>query len=277
MSFTISTKKETTCKKHKFCIYHHHLSMEDLDKYIIEIMFDENKLNQLFQPFTNFNSEDRIFQLKRFIDNSFLNRESEVSDSEIETTIKNNTNKSYYSFFAEALLARLSIDYIDNKLITGVISVDDNVEAVGTGADVCMFSDENLVIGEAKFYGVLAGGVTSIIEDSSFESKLKSYIKKLTSMKEKIVLKDIEGNINEKTQDEIKKIPLIFTGFILHTKNKNDDYETYYNKISTSTITNFPDHYNLHLYHLPIKLKNELIFKVQRQALDFIIKLKSTF
>lgn len=146
------------------------------------------------------------------------------------------------------------------------------------GADVCMFSDKNLVLGEAKFYGALAGGVSSIIKDISFESKLKSYIKKMTSMKDKIVLKDIEGNINEKTQDEIKKIPLIFTGFILHSKNKSDNYETYYNKISTSTntITNFPDHYNLHLYHLPIKLKNELIFKVQRQALNSIIKLKST-
>ena len=275
MSFTIQTKRESICKKYKFCIYHHELSMENLDKYILQIMFDEFKLNQLFQPHTSINSENRIYQLKRFIDNSFINRENDVIDNEIKKIIEDNNNNSYYSFFAEALLARLSIDYIDSQLITGVVLIDDTIETIGTGADVCMFSDDNLVLGEAKFYGLLSGGVTSILEDKSFDSKLKSYIKKLTSIKGKIILKNIEGIINEKTQDEIKKIPLIFTGFILHTKSIKDEYEIHYDKITKFNTTNFPDHYHVHLYHLPIKLKNDLIYKVQRKALDLIIELKN--
>jgi hypothetical protein len=274
MSLTILDKKESACKKHKFCIYHHTLTMEELDNYILLIMFDEVKLNQLFQPFTKFNTEDRIYQLQRFIDNSFINRETDVTDIEVKKIISDNHNNSYFSFFAEALQARLSIDYIDAKLVTGVIMLDDTIESVGTGADVCMFSDKNLVLGEAKFYGKLSGGVKSIIEDKSFESKLKSYIKKLTTLKEKIILKDIEGTINEKTQDEIKKISLIFTGFVLHTKSKKDNYDKHYDKLSTIKIDDFPKHYHLHLYHLPINLKGELIFKVQKKALELIIKLK---
>jgi len=274
MSLTIQTKKESKCKKYKFCIYHHELSLADLDVYILQIMFDETKLNQLFQPNSTLNIDDRINQLRRFIETKFINREKDVTVQEIEKAISENENNSYYSFFAEALLARLNIDWIDDKLITGVILVDDTIKTVSTGADVCMYSDENLVLGEAKFYNNLGGGLDSIITDKSFESKLESFINKLSKQKNSFFLKNIDGIINKKTQDEIKALPLIFTGFVLHTKSIKNNYDTHYEKVDAININNFEKHYQAHLYHLPIESKEELIFKAQKKALDLIIELE---
>jgi hypothetical protein len=275
MSFTIDTKKESSCKNHKFCIYHHELSMEDLDDYIIQIMFDKSKLHQLFEPNTTFESKKRLNQLRRFIETDFKNKEEKITDGDIEDRIKDNTNPSYFSFFAEALLARLNIDYIDNELATAVISVTETIKDGKTGADVCMFSDDNLVIGEAKFYGGLSGGLSAIIDDSSFTSKLDSYCTNIIAADCEIIIKGITGDVKEKSTEEIKKMPFTFTGFVLHTKNDRNNYDTHYEKIDGVIIDNMPGHFRIHLYHLPVKSKEELIFKVQRTALDLIVKLKS--
>lgn len=275
MSFTIQTKKESACKNHKFCIFHHELSIEDLDNYILQIMFDETKLHQLFEPHTVFESKKRLNQLRKFIETEFKNNEEKILDREIEDKISTNKNPTYFSFFAEALLARLNIDYIDKNLVTGVISIKETIKDGKTGCDVCMFSDKNLVVGEAKFYETLDGGLTAIKEDSSFKSKLESYCNNIIVSDCEIILKDITGDIREMKMDEIKKLPFIFTGFILHTKNIRDIYDTHYEKIEMLKIDNMPKHFKVHLYHLPLKSKKELIFKVQRMALDLIVKLKN--
>ena len=160
-------------------------------------------------------------------------------------------------------------------MITGVIAVNDNLTKISTGADVCMFSDKSLVLGEAKFYSALYGGVGKIIKDSSFRSKLEDYVKNILNSNSEIILKGITGELSEKTSDEIKKLPLVLSGFILHTIEKNViKYETSYKLIDKVKITNFPSHYKIHLYHLPIESKKELIFKAQRKALDLIINVK---
>ena len=138
-----------------------------------------------------------------------------------------------------------------------------------------MFSDKNLVIGEAKFYGGLSGGLYAITNDTSFLSKLESYCNIIISSEIEIILKEITGDIREKTMAEIKNIAFIFSGFVLHTKNMSDNYDTYYEKIKEIDIKNMPNHFHIVLYHLPVKSKEELIFKVQRKALDLIIELKS--
>jgi hypothetical protein len=276
MSLTIQIKKESSCKNHKFCIYHHTLSMDELDSYILQIMFDETNLHQLFEPNQAFEPQKRLNQLRRFIETGFKNREEEITNGDIKNRIKNNTNPSYFSFFAEALLARLNIDLIDNKLATGVISVTETIKDGKTGADVCMFSDESLVLGEAKFYGGLSRGLTSIIDDSSFKSKLESYCNKIIASDCEIIIKDITGDVKEKSAEEIKQMSFTFTGFVLHTKSMRDNYETHYEKISTVAITDMPSQFKICLYHLPVKSKEKLIFKVQRTALELIIKLKSS-
>lgn len=276
MSFNIHTKKESSCTKHRFCIFHHELTMKDLDNYILDIMFDETKLHYLFEPSTIISPEKRINQLRRFIAPEFKNLEETISDDVINDKINANKNPTYFSFFAEALHARLNIDYIDNKLVTGVISIKETIKTVSTGADVCMFSDSNLIIGEAKFYGALSSGLNSIITDSSFLSKLESYCNNVIEADFAIIIKNISGDIREKTLEEIKKIPFIFSGFVLHTKNDTNNYETYYNKIEDVVIKDMPNHFKIHLYHLPVNSKEELIFKVQRTALDLIVKLKSS-
>ena len=250
--------------------------MEDLDNHILEELYDESKLNYLFQKNVSFSKKDTIKQLQRFVENTFINRENDVDNDEIDRFIDSNNNETYYSFFAEALLARLNINYIDRDLVIGVIAVNDNLTKISTGSDVCMFSDEYLVLGEAKFYGKLYNGVTKIIKDESFKSKLDDYIKNLLSSTTEITLKGITGDISEKTSDEIKKIPLILSGFVLHTKDSINKYESSYKLIDKVNIPNFPDHYQIHLYHLPIESKRDLIFKAQRKALDLIISLKTT-
>lgn len=271
MSLTITNKSKSTCAQNEFSIYEHSLSLADLDNYILDILYDKHKLNYLFQMNVSITGKDRIIQLQRFIETDFCGREKEVDDIEIKTYMALNKNETYYSFFAEALLARLNIDYIDSKLISGVISTNENLTKISTGADVCMFSENNLVIGEAKFYNSLNKGIHSIIKDESFSSKLSDYLKNVISSSSEIVLKNIVGDISKKTSSEIKKMPLTLSGFVLHTKNKSDKYTTTYKLIDKINIIDFPGHYKIHLYHLPIGSKEELIFKAQRTALDLII------
>lgn len=275
MSLSIINKSKSKCSKYEFSIYEHTLTLAELDNYILEILYDETKLNYLFQVNEPLKKEVRIKQLQRFIGNPFRNREEFVLDAEILKNISDNVSKqSYYTFFAEALLARLNIDFIDNKLVTGVIRVGENISVTGHGADVCMYSDDILVLGEAKFYSDLYSGTYRIIKDSSFVSKLEDYISHLNGASN-ILIKGINGDITTKTESEIKKTPLILTGFVLHTQEiPTKKYKKCYDLIDKISISNFPSHYKIHLYHLPIKSKNELIFKAQRTAIDLIIKEK---
>jgi hypothetical protein len=275
MSLTITNKALSKCSNYEFNIYEHTLTLPDLDNYILNILYDETKLNYLFQVNEPLKKNDRIKQLQRFIGNPFRNREEKVHDTEILKNIKDNeTKQSYYTFFAEALLARLNIDFIDDKLITGVLRVGDNISVTGHGADVCMYTEDKLVLSEAKFYGELYGGAYKIVNDKSFISKLEDFISQINGANN-IVLKGINGDITAKTEDEIKKMPLILSGFILHAQETPESiYQKSYNLVDKILIKDFPSHYKIHLYHLPIESKNDLIFKAQRTALDLIIKEK---
>jgi len=277
MSLIIINKKKSTCLKYEFNIYEHTLSLADLDNYVLEILYDEAKLNYLFQVNEPVKKEDRIKQLQRFVGNPFRNREEKVLDEEILKDIEDHQSKqTYYTFFAEALLARLNIDLIDNKLVTGVLKIGENINVTGHGTDVCMYSEDNLALGEAKFYSDLYGGTYKIFKDNSFNSKLEDYIARINGANE-IILKGIDGNITIKTQDEIKNLPLILSGFVLHTQEiPIINYSKSYNLVEKIKIKDFPPHYKIHLYHLPIESKNELIFKAQRKALDLIIQLKTS-
>lgn len=275
MSLTIKNKALSKCSKYEFNIYEHSLTLPDLDNYILNILYDETKLNYLFQVNELLKKGDRIKQLQRFIGNPFRNREEDVLDSEIlKNILDNETKQSYYTFFAEALLARLNIDFIDNKLISGVLKIGDNISVTGQGADTCMYSDDVLILGEAKFYGYLYNGIYKIVKDVSFESKLEDYISHINGANN-ITIKGINGDITTKTEAEIKKMPLILTGFVLHTQETpNSIYQKSYKLVDKILIKDFPSHYKIHLYHLPIESKNDLIFKAQRIAMNLIIKEK---
>jgi len=274
MVLNIEEKAASSCGKYKFHIYNHKLSYVELDEYILQVIYDADKLNYLFQPHKSLTDNDRVLQLQRFIETDFCNREEEVTNEEIWQYINNNNNESYYSFFAEALLARLNIDYIDKKLVTGVINIGDNLTKVATGADVCMFSEENLVLGEAKFYSSFSQGLRKVINDESINSKLNDFIKQVMSANTVIILKNIEGSVSHKSASEIRSFPLILSGFVLHNKNKTNNYNRTYKSVNSISLVNFPEKYKIHLYHLPIESKEELIFKAQRSALDLIIKEK---
>jgi len=273
MSLTISSKTKSKCAKYEFSIYEHSLSFVDLDKYILEIIYDSNKLNYLFQLNNPLSGKDRVKQLQRFISSSFRNREENVCDGEIYADIKSNSKlAAYYTFFAEALLARLNIDFIDNDLVTSVLRIGDNIKITGNGADVCMLSKNNLVLGEAKFYADLYSGAYKIVKDKSFISKLDDYISRINGANN-ITIKGINGDVTILTEDEIKKIPLTVSGFVLHNQDPiSTNYTKTYNLVNSININNLPNHYRIHLYHLPIESKEEFIFKAQRTALNLIIK-----
>ncbi len=275
MSLTITNKSKSSCSKYEFSVYEHALTLTDLNDYILDILYDESKLNYLFQVDEPLKKEDRIKQLQRFIGNPFRNREEAVTDAEILKNISDNKGKqSYYTFFAEALLARLNIDFIDNTLVTGVLRVGDNISVTGHGADACMYSENNLILGEAKFYGKLYKGAYRIVNDNSFISKAEDYISRINGANS-ITIKGIDGDITTKTEDEIKKIALTLSGFVLHThETPNTKYDTSYNLVNNIKIKDFPANYKIHLYHLPIESKKDLIFKAQRMAIDLIIKEK---
>ena len=87
-------------------------------------------------------------------------------------------NNAYYSFFAEALMSYLNLIYLDNKLTFGVIAIDETITDQHTGVDSCMYSDQSIILGEAKFYKSFNAGKNKIINDfndNSLISKIKSF------------------------------------------------------------------------------------------------------
>lgn len=259
--------------RYSFNIYNHSLTMEDLEKTISNILFDNKILSYLFTGISK-ESEDkrkRILMLRRFIPVEFYNKEKSVIenwDVEKKLIINDmNKNNGYYSFFAEALMAYLNLIYLDNKLTFGVINIDETITDQHTGVDSCMYSDNNIVLGEAKFYKNFNDGKNKIINDfsnNSLMSKIRSlYVKTIQS---DILIKNINEDELTLTFEEFNNKKIVLSGFILH--NQSNSYE-YSSIVNVGDIKELSD-YNIVFYHLPIKDKSELIMKIIKRALELI-------
>lgn len=259
----------------KFNIYTHKLSFEELENNISELLFKDSILNYLFNGLMIKKIKDKrkkLCMLRRFIPSEFYYREKEVLDNwdnnkKIILDVFNNNN-SYYSFYAEALMAYLNMKYLNQNLTFGVISLKDTLTDQHTGVDSCMFCDTDIILGEAKFYKNFNDARDKIINDfndKSLLSKINSLYTNYTQSK--IVFKCVGSTESQITFDEFKKKNITLCGFILHNKKTTYDYTS----ISNVNCLDKLENNNIVFYHLPINSKIDLIYKIIKKALELIV------
>lgn len=251
---------------------------EEIERVLPEIIFDDANLKHMF-------AEDDLSRNKRKnIYRRFIPKSKMIPDisSFVETNIM--TNKSFYSFLAEGILGLVFRDLYDFNLARGVIDIGETLSDSHTGVDACLYNLEYnvIVLGEAKFYESLSGGMNKIINDfieKSIKNKLESLQTAVENCDEanQIVIKNLKlEEYDELTIDQFMNQNIVFAGFVLHSENdvskynEADFYEKYF--VSTSQLEqninkslNYKDiqgDYKIILVHLPIKDKKSLIVKM---------------
>ena len=255
----------------KFNIYNHSLSDEELDDVISKMLFEKKVLSYLFTASLEVDEENYVNMVRRFIPEEFFGKEAYILQKwdaykeNIKSLIE--SNHSFYSFFAEALMSYLHYKYLNQSLIIGVINVEETLTDQKTGTDACMYSDDVLVLGEAKFYKDFNSARDKIIEDFSSKSLINK-VKGFYRAHNKILvhLKNINGITKTVPYEEFINYNIVLSGFILH--NQKTPYE--YKKIDEITKVEGLKKYDVVFYHLPIPSKEELIYKIIKRALEVI-------
>lgn len=256
----------------------------EIERVLPEIVFEDENLKHMFAE-DNLSRNKRRNIYRRFIP------KSEMSP-DISSFVKENIskNKSFYSFLAEGILGLVFRDLYDFNLAKGVIDIGETLSDSHTGVDACLYNlNENvIVLGEAKFYESLSGGINQIIEDlvkKSIKNKLESLQTAVENCDEanQIVIKNLKlEEYEELTVDQFMNQRIVFAGFVLHSEkdisqyNKSDFYEKY--SVSTyqleKNINDSLKHddiegdYEIILVHLPIKDKKSLIVKIIETSKD---------
>lgn len=257
--------------KNKFNMFVHDLSLEDLNVAITEMMLSYNTLNYIFTGTFDGNA-DYVDMLQRFIPVDFINKEVEClkkwDDCQLQIKCMIEKNNSFYSFFAEALMAYLNYKYLDTGLLSAVLSINDTLTDQRTGADSCMISEKYIVLGEAKFYKDFTSAKRQIISD--FENK--SLINKMNNLyrtcsHSEIYIKEINEKTKKLTFDEFLQKNIVLSGFLLHNKKNSYIYSDIDNiellkKLKDKTIV---------FYHLPIESKEKLIYIIIKRAMELIV------
>lgn len=270
---------------------------EELEKAITEIALDKDNL------FFVLNEENKTKKNYISILRSFYSSRTFPDDETIINYINKSiaSHRAFYSFLAEMLQAILLRDICNYKLIVNVISYGFNPNLTKQGPDSCLYSEEDkkIVLGEAKFYESLTDAINNITSD--FESK-DSIIGKLESLllsaesnpeTQKIMFTKLgKTDMSDIDLKEFFENELIFSGFVLHNSLNNPlKYyeESFYDNIDFSVkrlIANikasFKDgeitkmgNYKIVFFHLPIKDKRELIFKVIKKSISISELLKN--
>lgn len=256
----------------------------EIERILPNIVFEDDNLKHMF-------AEDVLSRNKRKnIYRRFMPKSEIVSsiNSFVEENIA--TNKSFYSFLAEGILGLVFRDLYDFSLAKGVIDIGETLSDSHTGVDACLYNLEHnvIVLGEAKFYESLAGGINKIINDfvgKSIKNKLESLQTNVENCEEtcQIVIKNLQlEDYDELTVDQFMNQRIMFAGFVLHSEtdvsqyNKQDFYNKYF--ISTQQLErNINDslkhddiegEYEIILVHLPIKDKKSLIVKMIETSKD---------
>ncbi len=256
----------------------------DIENNILKIIFDDKNIMHMFEE-NNLDSFNRKNIYSRFIpQEKMLPSTKEYIKKGIEK------NKNFYSFLAEGILALVFRDIYGYELSKGVIDVTETLTYTHTGVDSCMYNLENsiIVLGEAKFYENLKGGIKSIINDFTKKgiiSKLSSLqkIAKSNKISNSIVIKNLENNnYDGLSLEQFLNQKIFFVGFVMHSNIESDlkyddsFYSTY--KLSTKGIKDNIDvklgkkinkgNYEIIMVHLPINEKKDLIEKVIDTALN---------
>lgn len=258
----------------------------EIEKVLPDIVFEDDNLKHMF-------AEDDLSRNKRKnIYRRFIPKSEIVND--INSFVEQNitTNKSFYSFLAEGILGLVFRDLYDFSLAKGVIDIGETLSDSHTGVDACLYNLEHnlIVLGEAKFYENLAGGMNKIIDDfvsKNIKNKLESLQTNAENCEEtcQIIIKNLQlEDYDELTVDQFMNQRIVFAGFVLHSEQDISQYDKqdFYNKYFISTqqleynISDSLKHndiegeYEIILVHLPIKDKKSLIVKMIETSKDKI-------
>lgn len=258
----------------------------EIERVLPDIVFEDDNLKHMF-------AEDDLSRNKRKnIYRRFIPKSEIVND--INSFVEQNiaTNKSFYSFLAEGILGLVFRDLYDFSLAKGVIDIGETLSDSHTGVDACLYNLEHnlIVLGEAKFYENLAGGMNKIIDDfvsKNIKNKLESLQTNAENCEEtcQIIIKNLQlENYDELTVDQFMNQRIVFAGFVLHSEQDVSQYDKqdFYNKYFISTrqlecnISDSLKHndiegeYEIILVHLPIKDKKSLIVKMIETSKDKI-------
>lgn len=264
------------------CIDNIVFDTHEIEEKLPTIIFEDKNLKHMFAE-NDLNDFKRRNIYKRFCPKEKISCDMKAY---INNCMKN--NKSFYSFLAEGILGLVYRDIYKFDLAKGLIDIKDTLVDSHTGVDACMYDIKKsvIVLGEAKFYGDLSGGINAIISD--FISKnIKNKLESMQTAAENneatcnILLKNLgDGKYNELTIDEFMQQRLIFAGFVLHSEKnlKNYTNEKFYEKYDISAeklkdnickcinVNQLIYDYKIIIVHLPIVDKSELIVKMINES-----------
>lgn len=260
------------------CVENFVFNPSEIERILPDIVFEDENLKHMF-------AEDNLSQIKRKnIYRRFAPKIGITTDIDkfVEESIQ--TNKSFYSFLAEGILGLIFRDIYGYSLAKGVIDIGETLTDSHTGVDACMYNIEHniIVLGEAKFYESLSGGINKIIEDlvrKSIKNKLESLQTRVENCDEayQIVIKNLAlEKYDELTVNQFMNQKIVFAGFVLHSETdiskygNQDFYDNYF--ISTQQLEknvcdslkydDIEGDYEIILVHLPIENKKNLIVKM---------------
>lgn len=266
------------------CIENIVFEPSEIEKVLPKIVFEDENLKHMFAE-TNLKLSKRKNIYKRFLPKSEITLDIAQF---VEENIR--INKSFYSFLAEGILGLVFRDIYNFDLARGVIDIGDTLADSHTGVDACMYNLEHnvIVLGEAKFYEKLSGGIVKIISDlveKSIKNKLESLQTKIENNDEayQIVIKNLAiEEFEELTINQFMNQRIIFAGFVLHSETEvsqygNPDFYDEYVVSSQQLADNIRNSlnngeiegdYEIILVHLPVRDKKSLIVKIMEMSKD---------
>lgn len=256
----------------------------EIEQKLPEIVFEEDNLKHMFAE-VNLNPTKRKNIYKRFLPRSVIGLDI---NQFVEENIS--TNRSFYSFLAEGILSLVFRDMYNFDLARGVIDLGETLSDSHTGVDACMYNLEHnvIVLGEAKFYETLKGGMNKILHDfteGNIKNKLESLHTRVENNEEayQIVIKNLTiDEYEELTVNQFMNQKIYFAGFVLHSESDVSKYcnQDFYDEyvISAQRLTenirnslkqdDIEGDYEIILVHLPIKSKKSLIVKMMEMSKD---------
>lgn len=267
------------------------IGTEELDNALMKLSLDSDNLFYLLQENNRSNSN-----LKRIL-LSFSCSKKFDNDEEIKAYIDSSLSKrkAFYSFLAEMLQALLLKDVCGYDLVTHVISYGFNPSLTHQGPDSCLYSekDKKIVLGEAKFIESCGDCFRKIIDDFKENGRLLGKLDSLSiaaqdnpAARQIIISKLGDESLDIISLEDFLKNDLVFCGFALHNMTGKKEkylessfYDGYeievsevlehiqkiYKREYIKTIDELGK-YKVIIFHLPIKSKKELIFKIIKEA-----------
>lgn len=285
-----SSIKKDTLETEFGCVTVNSVEIDDekMEELITNFVLEDENLKYMFCD-ANF-AENKTRDLLRFI--------PPITPPSINKFVTKSCvdNHNFYSFLAEGLMGLVFRDLMGYELGAALIDANETLNDTHSGVDGCLYDDEKeiIVLGEAKFYKKLYDGFTEIIsnftKDDSFFNKLSSLFIKARNNKNavKIILRKLGyEDIKELDLQQFLSIDFVFCGFVLHelstTKKEKFKDGTAYKSLSISS-NNIIDNmkrlidsldisdkeYNIYMYHLPVKSKEELIIRVISKAYELL-------